>query len=312
MKTLRLAGVLAAGFGANYYAILRRPVLTWGATESEAASRLPGDELLEDANGVSTRAIDMDAPAPAVWPWLAQMGPSPRGGAYTYDWIENLLGFDMHSAERVLPEFQSPNVGETIEFGSNRMRLARVEPEHVLAWRSEGGDWVWTFVLSERRRPDQADQPQPLPVPSPRRALRHAADGGWLTGDGAQDAPRHQEARRAARLNRLRATLTCSHLSQPGASRIGTLTLAPGTTLMTEAVLPKGWRVRLPPGSFQAKHPQPVCGLASRTLPGSRATTDDGATGVGAAGRGARLPRPVRCPVRGGPPTLHDQLQWPR
>ena len=27
------------------------------------------------------------------------------------------------------------------------MRLERVEPEHVLAWRSEDGNWVWTFVL---------------------------------------------------------------------------------------------------------------------------------------------------------------------
>lgn len=149
MKTLRLAGVLAAGCGAIYYAILRRPVLTWGASEVEAASRLPGDELLEDANGVSTRAIGIDAPASAVWPWLAQMGPSPRGGAYTYDWLENLLGLNMHSADRVLTEFQTPYVGETIEFGSNRMRLARVEPEHVLAWRSDNGDWVWTFVLAE-------------------------------------------------------------------------------------------------------------------------------------------------------------------
>jgi hypothetical protein len=37
---------------------------------------------------------------PTVWPRIAQMGPSPRGGAYTYDWIENLLGLDMHRAER--------------------------------------------------------------------------------------------------------------------------------------------------------------------------------------------------------------------
>jgi hypothetical protein len=27
------------------------------------------------------------------------------------------------------------------------MRLERVEPDHVLAWRSEDGNWVWTFVL---------------------------------------------------------------------------------------------------------------------------------------------------------------------
>ena len=36
------------------------------------------------------------------------MGPAPRGGAYTYDWIENLLGLGMHSVDRVLPEFQAP------------------------------------------------------------------------------------------------------------------------------------------------------------------------------------------------------------
>jgi hypothetical protein len=49
------------------------------------------------------------------------MGPRPRGGAYTYDWIENLLGLNMHSADRVLPEFQHPQIGDTI--GRNRFRL---------------------------------------------------------------------------------------------------------------------------------------------------------------------------------------------
>jgi hypothetical protein len=141
--------VLIAGFGTLYGLLLRRPILTWGASESERTARLPGDELLEDADGVSTRAVDIDAPASAVWPWLVQMGPSPRGGAYTYDWIENLLGLHMHSAEDVLAEFQHPAIGETIGFGASRMSLVRIEPERVLAWRSEDGNWVWTFVLSE-------------------------------------------------------------------------------------------------------------------------------------------------------------------
>ena len=150
MNVHRLRVGIAAVCGALIYGLLlRRPILTWGATDAEAASRLPGDELLEDADGVSTRAIEIRAPAAAVWPWLAQMGPSPRGGAYTYDWIENLLGLDMHSADRVLTEFQHPVVGDTIGFGANRMRLERVEQHHVLAWRSEDGNWVWSFVLSE-------------------------------------------------------------------------------------------------------------------------------------------------------------------
>jgi hypothetical protein len=149
MRSLRTALSLAAALGALYFVRLRRPVLTWGATEAEATSRLPGDELLEDADGVATRAISIDAPAPAVWPWIAQIGPSPRGGAYTYDWVENLLGLDMHSADHVLPEFQHPQAGDTIGDGKNRMRVERVEPERVLAWRSEDGNWVWTFVLEE-------------------------------------------------------------------------------------------------------------------------------------------------------------------
>ena len=143
----------AAIFGltvAVSYSLVRRGILTWGATGSEASARLPGDELLEEADGVSTRAITIDAPVSAVWPWLAQMGPSPRGGAYTYDWIENLLGLNMHSVDRVLPEFQRPEVGDMIGFGANRMRLARAEQNRVLSWRSEDNNWVWTFVLDER------------------------------------------------------------------------------------------------------------------------------------------------------------------
>ncbi|HET8977660.1 MAG TPA: SRPBCC family protein [Solirubrobacteraceae bacterium] len=142
---------LAAGVagGVLYGALVRRWVLTWGASAAEAAAHLPGDELLIEADGVSTRAIGIRAPRSAVWPWIAQMGPAPRGGAYTYDWIENLLGLNMHSADTVLPEFQHPRLGDTIGYGRNRMRLERVEPERVLAWRSQDGNWVWTFVLEE-------------------------------------------------------------------------------------------------------------------------------------------------------------------
>src|SRR4051794_23343757 len=145
-----VAVAIAAALAGLYIRVLRKSILNWGATDKEASARLPGDELLEHADGVSTRAIDIDAPPAAVWPWLAQMGPFPRGGAYTYDWIEKLLGLDMRSTARVLPEFQHPQVGDTFSPGSNRMRMDRVESERVLAWRSEDGNWVWTFVLEPR------------------------------------------------------------------------------------------------------------------------------------------------------------------
>jgi hypothetical protein len=147
-KTVTLAALTAVGIA--YARLLRGPILTWGATANEAREKLAGDDLLENADGVATRAIWIDAPASAVWPWIAQMGPSPRGGAYTYDWIENLLGLGMHSADEVLPDFQHPQVGDVLGYGANRMRVERVEPEHVLAWRSEDGNWVWTFVLRDQ------------------------------------------------------------------------------------------------------------------------------------------------------------------
>ena len=142
--------VLSVPLAVIGYLRIRRPILTWGATEAEAGGPLPGDDLLPGAEGASTRAIDIDAPPDDVWPWLAQMGPSPRGGAYTYDWIENLLGLNMHSVDRVLPEFQNPRPGDTIQLGANRMRVELVEPRHTLGWRSAGGNWVWAFVLLER------------------------------------------------------------------------------------------------------------------------------------------------------------------
>ena len=150
MKSRSMFFLISAGLLVLGYARVRQPILTWGATPAEAADPLPGDELLPTADGVSTRAIDIDAPPVDVWPWLAQMGPAPRGGAYTYDWIENLLGLNMHSVDHVLPEFQHPQVGDTIELGSNRMRLELVEPRHALGWRSEDGNWAWTFVLVGR------------------------------------------------------------------------------------------------------------------------------------------------------------------
>ncbi|WLP92273.1 hypothetical protein [Gordonia sp. NB41Y] len=93
--------------------------------------------------------MSVDAPADCVFPWLAQMGPDPRGGAYTYDWIENLLGLHMHSADHVLEEFQHPRLGESIEFGGNRLILQHVDPPHALAWRSADGNWLWSFTIRD-------------------------------------------------------------------------------------------------------------------------------------------------------------------
>jgi hypothetical protein len=130
--------------------LARTPVLTWGATDEEAEGTLPGDELLEDAAVVSTRAITIDAPPAAVWPWLVQMG-SRRGGAYTYDWIENLFGLEMRSVDTIHPEWQNLAVGDVIpgKASLQGMRVEVLDPERALVTRSDDGTWVWAFVLED-------------------------------------------------------------------------------------------------------------------------------------------------------------------
>lgn len=146
----RIAFCLLVVAGLIYRALLRRWVLEWGSTPEEAQSVLPGDELIANPDGVATRAITIDAPADKVWPWIVQIGPAPRGGVYTYDWIENLLGLNMHSVDVVLPEFQNPQVGDSLGLGPNKMIIELIDTNRAIAWRSADGNWVWSFVLHEQ------------------------------------------------------------------------------------------------------------------------------------------------------------------
>lgn len=130
-----------------YWLGLRRRIMSWGATRAEVGATLPGDGLLVDPDRTATRAISIAAPPAAVWPWIVQIGPRPRGGAYTYDWIENLLGLDMHSADTILDEFQHPRLGDRIALGSNEMVIAVLEPGRAFGWLSADGNWLWTFTL---------------------------------------------------------------------------------------------------------------------------------------------------------------------
>lgn len=84
-----------------------------GATFEESIETLPGDELVEVARYRTTRAISIDAAVEAVWPWLVQIGQG-RGGLYSYDWLENLLGLDIHSADEIVPGLQRLAVGDRV------------------------------------------------------------------------------------------------------------------------------------------------------------------------------------------------------
>src|SRR5204862_4196568 len=145
-RMLMSLGALATSAVATdrlYRRHLRDWVLTWGATDEEVARRLPGDELLESADIVATRAIGIEAPPSAIWPWLVQMGPG-RAGAYTYDWVENLFGLNMHSVDQIHAEWRDLKGGDVLRSRADRpgMRVDILGPARALPTRSEAGDWV--------------------------------------------------------------------------------------------------------------------------------------------------------------------------
>jgi hypothetical protein len=141
------AGLAVSVIAAQYYLACRNRLTTWGATADEASSELPGDDLCPTASLLTTRAIAISAPPDCVWPWLVQIG-SGRAGGYSYDWIENLFGLDMHSADVILPQFQHVSQGDEFAFGRHGvMRMEIIQPGRTLALGFLEGNWVCTFAL---------------------------------------------------------------------------------------------------------------------------------------------------------------------
>ena len=151
----------SAFVGAGFYAAWRY-YRNWGTSKQECATALPGDELVGEPTVQTTEGIWIDAPASAVWPWLVQLGQD-RGGLYSYDKLENLLGLRYRNADRIHPEWQQLAVGDVIqvvprgwmglrdgvalpvaELIEGQAIVLRISPPQ-LPW-----DGVWSFHLMAR------------------------------------------------------------------------------------------------------------------------------------------------------------------
>jgi hypothetical protein len=120
-------GALLLLAGAAYVLVARPWINRWGATDQEHQAAWPGDQLVDRPRFVWTNAITIRAPAAQVWPWLVQLGQG-RGGLYSYDWLENLIGCDVHSTDRILPERQT-----SLQVGDRLIRMARYAPCNPVA-----------------------------------------------------------------------------------------------------------------------------------------------------------------------------------
>jgi hypothetical protein len=159
MRRRYATSVIAIGGAAAAYICFARPrQLRWGATDQESDGSLPGDDLIANPDLTATRAITVHTSADQVWPWIAQLGQD-RGGFYSYDVLENLVGCDIHSADQIVPEWQAITVGGQVKLHPEvGLDIAVVEPGRALVLR--GGvpmgaapppyDFTWAFVLQEQ------------------------------------------------------------------------------------------------------------------------------------------------------------------
>ena len=158
---IRIAGflVLIAVLGlALYQPVIRPWHVRWGATDAEVQMALPGDAVVSAAASQATRAIDVNASASMVYPWLLQIGQG-RGGMFSYDWLENLVGCNIHTLDYIDPKLQTLQVGDTIRLGEQDAlpfyTVTLIEPNQSLVLRSvdpstgELGS-TWGFYLIEK------------------------------------------------------------------------------------------------------------------------------------------------------------------
>jgi len=131
VAALEGAGLIAWNLVATPFVGEKR--LRWGTEDLEATDPLPGDELVPKPKWSYTLGIDVAAPPEAVWPWIAQIGQR-RGGFYTYQTLENMVGCKITNTTEILPEHQHPEVGDEVYLHptSPPLQMEVVDPPHAL------------------------------------------------------------------------------------------------------------------------------------------------------------------------------------
>ncbi|MDQ1457103.1 MAG: hypothetical protein QOH28_2723 [Actinomycetota bacterium] len=135
--------------------LYRRWHCRWGATPAEIGDVLPGDTVLPHAQFRSTRAITINAPPNAVWPWLVQVGCG-RAGFYSDDLLDNL---GRPSATTIAPDLQHLEVGQWIPMSpsatpSDRtaFKIQSFEVNTSLLWSKPDSTWAWRLTPAETNR----------------------------------------------------------------------------------------------------------------------------------------------------------------
>ena len=143
LHKIALTAVTLEALGAAWSLALLPRLRRWGATGDESSRPFPGDDLIPEPLYATTHGITVQAPAEAVFPWLVQVGQN-RGGFYTYDFLENLFRLDIHSADRIHPEWQDLQVGSDYmsldPAETMKLTVVELDPPHAFVVRTGGPD----------------------------------------------------------------------------------------------------------------------------------------------------------------------------
>ena len=156
MRTfIRLLLNLAVSFGV-YWFVFRPRQARWGAVDDEVSTSLPGDDIAPSPTTQVTHAITINAPPSAVWPWLMQMGQE-KAGLYSYEWMENLVGCDIHNVNEIRPEWQHTKIHDAVRLGPKGYPLFIVKeivPNRALVLQAADpkteapATASWAFILN--------------------------------------------------------------------------------------------------------------------------------------------------------------------
>lgn len=196
----------------------------WGATDAEVATAMPGDELVPGCQYRCTRAITIDAPPEAVWPWLVQVGFG-KAGFYSNDLLDNVA---RPSADRILDEFQDPKAGDWVPMFSKvndttAFKIASIKPARArvgqagqhLGMDVERGRWPHPTGYAATNSVPVASSCRCADVACAQRVRRFPDDAqdapeaeAACGGGAARDRPRGHHMSRSAAVSERRAERT--------------------------------------------------------------------------------------------------------
>jgi hypothetical protein len=134
-----------------YILFLRTSLMHWGSNNKEVGRYYVGDSVLLQPDYENTLAITIDTPPSAVWPWVVQMGLN-KAGFYSFTWLENIFGCELHNADRIHPEWQNTQPGD-------------YEPVCASAEKNKMNGWTIMAV-----------------IPNKSMVYKSSADASWMMG----------------------------------------------------------------------------------------------------------------------------------